>query len=686
VVTQQLSVPVDAVPDLGEPAFLRRADGASVYSVHGSRSYTSAAILDAERSLLVAGERTDGHVIPDFFVDLAIRRAAAAGLSLDPGQSELVSALATSGARVQVALAPAGSGKTTAMATLAKAWRGGGGQVIGLAPTAVAAEELGQAIDTTAETVAKFLHSAAAATSDGRVAAFPPIGPRTLIVIDEAGMVGTKDLAAVVDHVLERGGSVRLVGDDQQLTAVAASGIFRDLAEQGSALGTTVRLTELHRFSDADEAAATLGIRSGDPAALEHYLARGRVHVGDAGSATDQAFDAWRADVAAGRSSLLLAASRDTVRELNEQARADRLARLAALPGREAVLADGTRASAGDVIITRLNDRSLRGRDGSWVKNGDRWVVQAVDRNGDLHVAQAGHRAGRAGGKLVLPAKYVGGHVQLGYASTIHGAQGATVDTTHTVVNGAESRQGLYVALSRGRHENHLYLTDDEPAPDGFALDPPADHGPREVLTRILERDDRAESATRSSAADPARELARAIQQYEDVLPLLAEHVLGDPKMRALDSALESWMPGLTNQPSYPTLRGQVALRWADGENPNDVLREALGWHPRAELLESEDAAALLSRSVSRGRDVPDRIGPPFWMPVAPVVLSDHPEAGPYLDRLTGAIDDLSRAARRPDTGSLADPEDRLSAARRDYARRNPPSAASRRSAPGFGR
>ena len=175
-----------------------------------------------------------------------------------------VRALATSGARVQVALAPAGSGKTTAMATLAKAWRSGAGRSSGW-PTAVAADELGQAIDTPAETIAKFLHSAMAAASDRRVAAFPPIGPRTLVVIDEAGMVGTKDLAAVVDRVLERGGSVRLVGDDQQLTAVAASGVFRDLAEQGSALGTTVRLTELHRFSDAEEAAATLGIRSGDP-------------------------------------------------------------------------------------------------------------------------------------------------------------------------------------------------------------------------------------------------------------------------------------------------------------------------------------------------------------------------------------------------------------------------------------
>ena len=502
-VTQGLSVPVGVVPDLGEPEFLRRPDGASVYTVHGSRTYTSAAILDAERRLLEAGERTDGYVIPEFFVELAIKQCTEAGAALDSGQAELVSALATSGARVQVALAPAGSGKTTAMATLAKAWRGGGGQVIGLAPTAVAADELGQALGTPAETVAKFLHSAAAAASDGRVAAFPPIGPRTLVVIDEAGMVGTKELAAVVDRVLERGGSVRLVGDDQQLTAVAASGVFRDLAEQGSALGTTARLTELHRFSDPEEAAATLGIRSGDPAALEHYLAQGRIHVGDAGSANDQAFDAWRADIAAGRSSLLLAASRDTVRELNERARADRLADQAAGPDREAVLADGTRASAGDVIITRHNDRSLRGRDGSWVKNGDRWVVQGVGRNGSLHVARAGHHASRVGAALLLPADYVGHHVQLGYASTIHGAQGATVDTTHTVVAGTESRQGLYVALSRGRNENHLYLSNAEPAADGVALELPADRGPREVLTSILERDDRAESATRARAAEP---------------------------------------------------------------------------------------------------------------------------------------------------------------------------------------
>ena len=309
------------------------------------------------------------------------------------------------------------------------------------------------------------------------------------------------------------------------------------------------------------------------------------------------------------------------------------------------MLADGTRASAGDVVITRHNDRSLRGRDGSWVKNGDRWVVRGVDRNGDLHVARAGHHARRLGEALRLPADYVGHHVQLGYASTIHGAQGATVDTTHTVVTGAESRQGLYVALSRGRHENHLYLSDDEPAPDGFALDLPADHGPREVLTRILERDDRAESATRAMAADPARELARAIQQYEDALPLLAAHVIGDAKMDALDSALDRWRPGLTTQPGYPTLRGQIALRWVDGESPGEILKQATWWLNEGELQAAEDPAAALARNVTRSGPTPVAIGTLSWLPAAPDSLRKHPEFGPYLDRMTAVISDLVVAA-----------------------------------------
>ena len=291
----------------------------------------------------------------------------------------------------------------------------------------------------------------------------------------------------------------------------------------------------------------------------------------------------------------------------------------------------------------------------------------------------------RLGEALSLPADYVGHHVQLGYASTIHGAQGATVDTTHTVVAGTESRQGLYVALSRGRNENHLYLSDAEPVADGVALDLPADRGPREVLTSILERDDRAESATRAGAADPARELAHAIQQYEDALPLLAQHVIGDPNMRALDSALDKWMPGLCDQPGYPGLRGQIALRWVDGESPDEVLRQATWWHDKAELLASEDPAAELARSVSRSGPAPVPIGPMSWVSAAPDSLRDHAEAGPYLDRMAGAISELVVATNQ-EAGSPAELESRLSASQRQHDRRQPPSQAHGRRTPGVGR
>ena len=156
------------------------------------------------------------------------------------------------------------------------------------------------------------------------------------------------------------------------------AGSLTDLAEQGYAHGTTVTLTELHRFTDPAEGAATLAIREGDPAALEHYLERGRVHTGDTADVVEGAYTAWRADQQAGMCSLLLAATRDAVRELNQRARQDRLGATGHSPGPEVTLGDGTRASAGDLVITRRSDRRLRAGDGAWVKNGDRWRVQAV--------------------------------------------------------------------------------------------------------------------------------------------------------------------------------------------------------------------------------------------------------------------------------------------------------------------
>ena len=234
--------------------------------------------------------------------------------------------MATSGRAVQLALAPAGTGKTTAMQVLTRAWQDSGGTVIGLAPSAVAAQELGASINpengdagagdkakgllrgpwrpgrkkVRADTLAKLVWHA---KNGGAPTWMEKINHKTLVLIDEAGMAATTDLAAAIDYITSRGGQVRLVGDDRQLASVAAGGVLRDIAHQIGA----VTLSEVHRFRNRDgslnhaEAAATLALREGDPSAIAFYADRGRIHVGDLGACADQAYAAWAADRARAR-------------------------------------------------------------------------------------------------------------------------------------------------------------------------------------------------------------------------------------------------------------------------------------------------------------------------------------------------------------------------------------------------
>ena len=178
-------------------------------------------------------------------------------------------------------------------------------------------------------------------------------GP-ALVIIDEAGMADTLSLDTAVQFIIGRGGSIRLVGDDQQLAAIGAGGVLRDIQASYGAL----RLTELHRFTDPAEAAATLAVRDGRPEALGFYLDRRRVHVGDPTTTLDAVFNAWQNDRSQGLDAIMLAPTRELVSRLNQQARNHRLADTT--PSQEIELADGNRASVGDLIITRANDRRLR--------------------------------------------------------------------------------------------------------------------------------------------------------------------------------------------------------------------------------------------------------------------------------------------------------------------------------------
>ena len=630
-----LSTRLGAPDPITEPAALRRADGTSVYEVHGATRYTSTRILAAEQEILALAQATGGPWISDVRVQIALAESTANGLELNDAQAAMVTDLATSRKLLQLALAPAGTGKTTTMAVLSRAWAATGAQVLGLAPSAQAAQELAHALtpDSGAhtDTLTKLTWTLTHAPRDQWPAWVVAIGPRSLVIIDEAGQASTTELAAAVRFITGRGGIVRLIGDDQQLASVGAGGVLRDLTHT---LGATT-LSEVRRFTDHAEAAATLAIREGDPSALGFYADRRRIHVGDIGAVTDQAYDAWATDRSAGLDSILLAPTRDLVTLLNARARTDRIATLPpAAHSHQVRLTDGNNASAGDVIVTRRNDRRLAITATDWVKNGDRWTITDVHLDQSLTVRHHG-----LGCSLRLPGEYVTEHVQLGYAATVHAAQGMTTDTAHTVLSGQEPRQLLYVAISRGRRANHLYLANSHDGDPHTLIRPETMRPPTalDTLAGILERDGSQHSATTTKRDhdSPATGLYDAALRYHDALEYAAMQTLGDEQLTALDAQLEALWPGLTGEPAYPTLRGHLALHALDGTDPLTLLLDA---DQLRDLGSSADRAAVLDWRLS-GRPA----GPLPWLQAIPRNLEAQPVWGAYLraraDRVTALAD-----------------------------------------------
>jgi AAA domain len=523
------------------------------------------------------------------------------------------------------------------MRALALAWTQDGGHLIGLAPSAAAAAVLGEQTGIRTDTLAKLTWSLQHGELPDWLAS---IGPSTLLIIDEAGMADTLSLDTAVQFAIGRGASVRLVGDDQQLSAIGAGGVLRDITHTYGAL----HLTELHRFTDPAEAAATLALREGKPQALDFYLDHGRIHVGDIATTTHDAFAAWVSDRGAGLDAIMLAPTRKLVNELNRQARDHLLGTHPA--GRQVRLADGNQASVGDVIITRSNDRRLRLTPTNWVKNGSRWTIIQVGKRGGLTV-----RHNRSHRTVRLPAHYVCTSTGLGYATTIHGAQGATADTMHGLATGQESRQQLYTMLTRGRAANHLYL---QVVGDGdphtlIRPDTVAPRTPTETLQQILARDEAPISASTllRELSDPAARLFEAVQRYTDGLRVAAEQLAGPKIVHALDGLTDQVIPELTSEPSWPTLRAHLlALAAETGEHPLLHLHEAaLG----RDLSTAGDIAAVLDWRLPEPASIDP--GPLPWLPGIPKTLQDHHVWAVYLAKrsqlVSGLADQVRDCARR---------------------------------------
>ncbi|MBL8932748.1 MAG: AAA family ATPase [Kineosporiaceae bacterium] len=500
---------VDALTQSAQALCVRLHDPTALdRSALARARWTSQAVLDAEHRLLAAA--TD-------LTAPTTRLSPADSVGLGADQAAALVLTAGSGRRVEVLVGPAGSGKTTLLNRVARAWQHthGHGSVIGLAPSAAAAEVLAASLGIRCENTAKWLHDTYDTLNERLANRGWPLRGGQLVIVDEASLASTASLDALAGQASAAGAKLLLVGDHHQLAAVEAGAAFGLLARRTRA----AELTALWRFSNPWEGPASRRLRHGHPQVLDTYAAHHRVHenssdIADA-DAAEAAYVAWRDDVAAGRDSLLLAHDRGTVTALNARARADRILTGASSPV-GVPLRDATTAGTGDTVVTRLNARGFTDRIGRYVRNGDTWTVQQTTPGGDLYLTRTGpdttpattaatfdqarawhHRPD----VVVLPRYYVGEHVELGYAATVHRAQGRTVDTCHLVAAPGMAREHLYVGLTRGRDANHVYIDTDHPTDDETHRSGTTRVAGRRILEQIMATSTAETSATEYAEA-----------------------------------------------------------------------------------------------------------------------------------------------------------------------------------------
>ncbi len=387
-------------PELASsPAVFRRQDGTSAFRPKSSTVYSSKELLAAEDRLLERARTTTAPTVPVEVVENVTARPDREGRMLGEDQATALAAVAVSGRVVDVLVGPAGAGKTTAMRALRTAWEREHGRdsVVGLAPSAVAAQVLADDLGIRTENTAKWwdTHQRTGAT----------FRTGQLVIVDEASLAGTLSLDRITALAQDAGAKVLLVGDWAQLQSVTAGGAFALLVHDRD---DAPELVDVHRFVNDWEKTASLGLRHGRTEAIDTYSDRGRITGGDTETMIDAAYTAWRADTLAGVATVLIADSHESVHALNQRARADLILDGTVNALREVELHDDSRAAVGEVVITRRNDRRLRAGRG-WVRNGDRWTVTDVRDDGSLTVRRAGSR-----GVVILPAGYVAEHVDLG--------------------------------------------------------------------------------------------------------------------------------------------------------------------------------------------------------------------------------------------------------------------------------
>lgn len=410
--------------------------------------YTTDEILKMEGLMLGSVERMarKSAAIDPMIAEVAI----ASKKQLAEEQKNAVRHLtaAPEASRIACMTGKAGTGKSTTLDTCRLAWEMAGHKVIGCALAGVAADELRRSAGIASDTLTRTLMR----LEYGRLT----LTPNHVVVLDEAGMVATKPMAALVRHVEEAGAKLVLVGDAAQLQAIGAGGPFRSIADRVG----QCELTQIRRQREEWRRQAVEHFSRGEAReALAAYAAREQLHVaGTREEAIRGLVDRWKADggLQDPHNVLLLASLNAEVRAINRQCQEERL-RAGCLGAQTLAVGNDTIHEHDRVLLTK-RDRRLR------VENGFTGEVVAIDHE----TAALRVRLDRDGRAVSLRVEEYGAkNIRLGYASTVHKAQGRTVEHCHVLMGGPMTDRHLgYVQASRCRESTHLFIDRTQAGPD----------------------------------------------------------------------------------------------------------------------------------------------------------------------------------------------------------------------------
>lgn len=628
----------------------------SCFDFQGSRLYTDASTLACEEAIMAArnddgGPTVDANVVMDALVN-ALRPQRP---SLHTDQRAAVADVVLSGNRLDAIVGPAGTGKTTTLGVVKTVWEAeyGAGSVVGLAPAAASADVLGRELGMATENVSKWLHESMGRGAGMRAERFldvqarladAPNGERRsiayaqeatrlaatqhrwsfhqnqLVVVDEASMVSTFQLAALVQQAEDAGAKILLVGDPSQLDSIDAGGVLGWLDRQGR----TSRLSTIWRFHEEWERTSSLKLRTGDYSAIPDYEQHQRIRHGTYLNMLDMAYLAWQADSQVGKSSILIAADNETVGMLNERAQADLVGQGTVDAELTVHLADGLRAGAGDTIIARGNNRRLIDSEEDFVRNGTLYDVQTVHRDGSVLAARR-----ETGARVVLPRTYLESHVELGYATTTHRSQGITVDTGHTVVTqGRLTRELLYVSMTRGRSGNFAYVSEGDDF-DHPAVDPSLQLSWRSILAEVLAAEGAERSAHEVLESEQLKSdsLERLYAEYDYLAQIAASHDL----LQCLKNHSPGSLPELDQSPSW----GAAVAAWRKATAVSHQGAEAVLVRTLQNVATAKDPVAVLSTRLRQSvRGIPTAATEPLFE----VLEISRPDLAALVDQVRARI------------------------------------------------